>query len=102
MKIVLKFLGFAIAYVLPIILFAGTEWGLNIVEHKRWVLFIFIIPTALLFTILVNDGIKDMFKRLNYSVYDAPTGQTKTIRNPFWWWFIVTVVIQTVMAILFE
>lgn len=102
MKILLKILGFGIAYVLPLLIFINTEWGLNVVEHNRWVIFLFIIPTAFLFTVLVNGGIKDAGKKLNYRTWDVTSGEYKTIRNPFWWWFIVTVIIQAIMTFLYE
>jgi hypothetical protein len=102
MKILLRFLGFALAYIAPLIFFIGTNRGLDIVEHDKWICFLFIPVTAFIFTLLINSGTKDLGKPLKIRVLDTPTGEVKTVWNPFWGWFIVTVVLQVILTFLYE
>jgi len=100
MKVLSKFIGFAIAYIAPLIFFIGTNKGIEIVEHDKWICFLFIPPLAFIFTLIVNEGTRDMGKPLSYQEYD--NGILKRRINPFWGWFILTFIIQTVMTILYE
>ncbi|MGN6438389.1 MAG: hypothetical protein ACTHMM_17735 [Agriterribacter sp.] len=102
MKIAFKLIAFAIAFIVPLLVFQTFDWGFMLIEQKKWVAFLHIPLTAFLFTAAVNWSVKDSTKSIRYKVYDKGTERFKTVWNPFWGWFIVTAVIQIAMTILFE
>lgn len=102
MKIAIRLITAFIALALPVIVFQSGSWGYDIVENRKWLVFAHIPFTAIIFAAAVNWGIADMFKPLKVGYWDEDTKRFRKRFNPFWGWFMLTVVIQIVIAFLME
>jgi len=102
MKILIKLIAAFIALALPVIIFQSGSWGIDIVEHRKWIVFAHIPFTAIIFAAAVNWGIADMFKPFKVGYWDEGTKRFRKTINPFWGWYILSVIIEIVIAFLME